>query len=307
MKPGVTILKFIVVLIFVAGFFGQGYILAPSGWTESQSFIVKQGDSATSIASKLEEQGLIRSEFLFRFAVKISGTSSKLKTGSYVFQPVSMISIIQELTTGPSEERITIPEGMRARDIAQLFTNNGLFVTEQELEMHEGYLFPNTYFISKSSNADEVVRIMRDQFDKEWEVIAPFAGSRSMSDIVIMASILEKEASVNDDSAIIAGILWKRLENSMRLQVDATLKYERGLSSSQIALKDLETDSLYNTYTRDGLPPTPIGNPGAATLLASASPKESHYWFYLHDNEGNTYFAKTFEEHKANKRKYLTN
>lgn len=123
--------------------------------------------------------------------------------------------------------------------------------------------------------------------------------------IFVMASILEREAKNSDEAGIISGILWKRLEKGMPLQVDATFLYTIGKGSDQLTTADLAHNEPYNTYVNKGLPPGPIGNPGVSMVLAALHPVDSSYYYYLHDPNGHVHFAKTYSEHLANKKKYL--
>jgi len=298
----------VTIFITLGILFGVGlYVLnsPPISWKESVTVRIERGTSAGAIGDQLYAQQLIRSSRAFRWFAKLSGTSSSLKSGTFVLEPSSTQQLLWRLSQGAGEARVTIPEGTRAKEIANLFSKEGIMIFERDLTPFEGYLFPDTYQVAKDATAEDVVRILQNQFKEEWVNIAPFVGARTQKDIVIMASILEKESAGDGDRAIISGILWKRLAKGMRLQVDATLAYERGETSATLSQADLQKDSPYNTYTRSGLPPTPIGNPGLKALLAAAKPEASPYLYYLHDTKGNTYYARTLEEHVANKRKYL--
>jgi len=172
--------------------------------------------------------------------------------------------------------RITIPEGYNLEDIAaklKVFKN---FNRDNFLKIaKEGYLFPDTYFLTGKETEKDVVKIMEDNFKKKVGQIEP--------KILIMASLLEKESKITEERKIISGILWKRLKAGMPLQVDAEL----------------------DTYRYTELPPDPICNPGLESIEAAKNPVESEYWYYLHDKNGVIHYAKTFEEHKVNKAKYL--
>jgi UPF0755 protein len=128
---------------------------------------------------------------------------------------------------------------------------------------------------------------------------------RSLKEIIIMASLIEKEARGEEDRFIISGILWKRIEKGIPLQVDAPFLYILGKESSELTISDLSTNSPFNTYRYKGLPPAPIGNPGLESIKASLRPTTSPYLYYLHDKNGNIYYAKTYDEHKQNIKKYL--
>jgi UPF0755 protein len=171
----------------------------------------------------------------------------------------------------------------------------------------EGYLFPDTYFLYVNVTAEELVEKLRGNFNEKIKTVDEEieASNKSFSDILIMASIIEKEVATPEDRAIVSGVLWKRIKKGMPLQVDATLGYVTGRTSAQLTVDDLKSTSPYNTYTHKGLPPTPICNPGLDAIKSALNPKDSPYYFYLTGNDGITYFAKTFDEHKKNKEKYL--
>ena len=222
------------------------------------------------------------------------------------------------LPTRPVFVKITIPEGYTVKDISEKFDSFENFDKENFLEIagaKEGYLFPDTYFFTGSENETQVVVRLENNFRKKVFPIftqsdknreSPISQSEiGTTSTIIMASILEREARTTQDWKIISGILWKRVGIGMPLQVDATLNYLNGKTSSELTLDDLQTDSLYNTYTRRGLPPTPICNPGLGAIEAAGNPVESPYFYYLSDKEGTTHFAKTFDEHKLNKARYL--
>ncbi|MDP2676747.1 MAG: endolytic transglycosylase MltG [bacterium] len=172
----------------------------------------------------------------------------------------------------------------------------------------EGFLFPDTYFFPPGVSPQGVVHAMLENFDRKITSELREAiknQGKDFYDVLIMASIIEREAFDGDDGRIISGILWKRLEQDYPLQVDAVLSYVTGRGSFELSIDDLNIDSPYNVYKRLGLPPTPISNPGLEAIEAAIFPEESDYWYYLHDAEGQAHYAKTFEEHKENKTRYL--
>jgi UPF0755 protein len=169
---------------------------------------------------------------------------------------------------------------------------------------YEGYLFPETYNLSPKSSADDIIVLLRKTFAERATPLLPTDAVQERQ-VVTMASILEREGKSEESMSIISGILWKRLEAHMPLQVDATLQYERGKGSAALSIDDLKKDSPYNTYTRPGLPPTPISNPGLIALRAALHPVKTEYWFYLTGSDGTFHYAKTFEQHKQNKARYL--
>lgn len=195
--------------------------------------------------------------------------------------------------------RITIPEGYAVKDIAERFKNFRNFNGEKFLELaknKEGYLFPDTYYFTSKETPEEIIEKLENNFKAK-------AGD-VQKDILIMASIIEKEAHNKEDRRIISGILWKRIKEGMPLQVDAVFDYLLDKESSEITQADLKMDSPYNTYKHKGLPPTPICNPGLDAIDAALNPTDSKYWYYLSDRNGVTHFAKNFDEHKLNRARY---
>lgn len=183
--------------------------------------------------------------------------------------------------------RLTILEGYTVEKISKLFDERFPFFDHSEFEKmaEEGYLFPDTYFFPEDSTASSSIAMMRNNFNKVIKPLLPEieASKRTFEEIIIMASIIEGESGPGDERAVISGILWKRLDNLIALQVDVAPI----------------------TYERRGLPDKPINNPGIASIKAALRPSASPYLYYLHDKNGQIYYARTFDEHKANKRKYL--
>lgn len=205
---------------------------------------------------------------------------------------------------------ITIPEGYTAKQMGELFEKNNLFSELEFLkvaQIEEGFLFPDTYEFFKKTTPQKVVEKMKNNFDNKISEFLPEIErqKKSLKDIIIMASIIEKEVHNPEDRKIVSGILWKRIERGIGLQVDASLTYILGKTSAELTQDDLKLDSPYNTYKYKGLPKGPISNPGKDAILAALYPEKSPYLFYLSDNDGITRYARNFEEHKNNKQKYL--
>jgi UPF0755 protein len=154
---------------------------------------------------------------------------------------------------------------------------------------------------------DTVLNTLKKTFDQKIESLSDdiLVSKHSLKEIIIMASLIEKEANGEEDRNIVSGILWKRIDKGIPLQVDAPFLYILGKESSELTRSDLAINSPFNTYKYKGLPPSPIGNPGLASIKAAISPKESPYLYYLHDKEGIIHYAKTFTEHQNNIKKYL--
>ncbi|MFT5281186.1 MAG: UPF0755 protein, partial [Flavobacteriaceae bacterium] len=174
-------------------------------------------------------------------------------------------------------------------------------------EEKEGYLFPDTYFFFPDTDTDMLIKTMEDNFEKQIESLSiPLNSKYSLSEYITLASIIEKEATIDEkERAIVSGILHNRLDKNMLLQVDATLKYTLGKGSSELRTDDLKSDFPFNTYVHKGLPPHPIGSPGLSSISAAMYPESTPFLFYLHDSTAQIYYARTHDEHVSNKRKYL--
>jgi UPF0755 protein len=172
----------------------------------------------------------------------------------------------------------------------------------------EGYIFPDSYKIRKEETIEDIINKTLQNFDKK---VTPELRqeiekqNKTIFEIITMASLLEKEVKTLEDKKIVSGILWKRLENNMPLQVDATISFITGKKDANISIEETKIDSPYNTYKYKGLPLGPISNPGLESIIAAIYPESSDYWYYLSTPEGETVFSKTLEEHNIAKAKYL--
>jgi len=303
-----------IVFFVLAGNFWLFFLSAPKNFPSGKTVVIEKGTGLAEISGKLKKGELVRSKYAFALYARAFNKSKKIKYGKYLFnEPVSVFALVGRLAKGEfgfKPIKVTITEGLTAKDIAELFLAvkppfGGLtakifenFDKEEFLEKTknlEGYLFPDTYLFLPGAETDDVIRTMTDNFKKK-------AGDAT-KDIVIMASLIEKEVPDSGDRKIVSGILWKRLKLGMALQVDAVFPYITG--KREVLLDDLKIDSPYNTYLHKGLPPGPISNPGLDAIEAARNPKESPYLYYLSGQDGKTHFSKTYEEHLRNKEKYL--
>lgn len=312
---------------------------ADSSDTKSQGVKIDQGNSIESIARLLKERQIIRSPFAFKWYARWKGVSTTLQAGAFALSPSQSVSeIIEMLRSGKTEEfNITIPEGYTVADIDRLLASKGLglpgdvidcafrcdFKTVDFLPAKagatreegigsrlEGYVFPETYAVSPLDYTAKLFleRMLGTFRRKIVHGYAPeiAASGKSLHEIVTMASLVEEESRHDEERAFIAGILWKRLQNNVVLGVDATTRYVLGKRTESLTKADVETDSPYNTRRRQGLPPSPIANPGESSIVAALHPKDSPYWYYLHDPKGIIHFAVTNDEHNVNRAKYLS-
>jgi len=301
-----------IVFFVLAGFSGYFFLSAPKNFPSGKTIVIEKGMGLAEISGKLKKEGFVKSKYAFALYARAFNKSKKIKYGKYLFnKPISVFSLAGRLTKGEfgfKPIKVTVTEGLTVKEIAELFLavkppNGGLtakifenFDKEEFLEKTvnlEGYLFPDTYLFLPFAETGQIIGTITDNFKNKAGDIG--------KDIVIMASLIEKEVPDSGDRKIVSGILWKRLELGMALQVDAVFPYITG--KQKILLDDLKIDSPYNTYLHKGLPPGPISNPGLDAIEAAKNPQETSYLYYLSGKDGKTHFAKTFAEHLRNKEK----
>lgn len=310
-----AIASIVIVLVCAVGVWLAILLSPPESFSTVALVEVPSEGGTPAIASALVAQNVIRSERAFTVAARLSGAHTGLQAGTYNFsEPLGTLGVLRRIAAGQfgiEQVRVTIPEGYTVREIADTLAlelpgfNRDAFLTLASTS--EGYLFPETYFFMPGDAEEDIIVRMRAQFSAEITPITTqiLSSGRSMEDIVIMASLLEREAVTLEDKRIIAGILWERIDIDMPLQVDAVFAYILGVKSHHPSFEDLEMDSPYNTYENTGLPPTPIANPGLNALTAAVTPIQTDYLFYLTGRDGNMYYARTFDEHRENRRLYL--
>lgn len=324
-------LIFIIGLFFVSGKMTNDDTNEASDKEKSKPILITINwqENVKSIAEKLKEKKLIKSKWLFYWHIKKNDLGSKIKAGTFIVTKGLTRSEIANIITGKSQAQtaFTIPEGYTIAQIdkklaeLQLITEGDFIACTKTCEYTdnkkiplpfareniEGYLFPDTYFIDQATFSNKnLIERMLDNFTKKItpEMLQEMKKrKRTLNEVIIMASILEKEIKTEKDLATASGILWKRLNNNWTLGADATILYVT--NKTTLDAETLNLDSLYNTRKFKGLPPTPIGNPGLKTILAAINPKESQYWYYLTTAQGEVVYAETNEEHVENKRKYL--
>lgn len=290
--------------------------------TQTQVFVIPKGQAVSVIGERLRESGLIKNSLAFRFIVKKDGLSQKIQAGSFDLSPsMTTAEVAQKLTQGTYDLWVTIPEGWRREEIADSLAKQELenFSREEFLNLtkgQEGRLFPDTYLVPRQISTEQLVRLLQQTFEKKIinGLKADLAQSNySLTEILTMASIVEREAKGYDQMTKVAGVLWQRLEIGMALQVDASLQYIKGFNEVQDTwwptptAADKELNSVFNTYKYPGLPPAPIANPGLDAIKATLNPINTGALFYLHDLSGQIHFATTLEGHNANVEKYLRN
>jgi UPF0755 protein len=295
-------------------------VTSPAG--EKFVITVKSGMAANEIGELLYQQGAIKSVFMFHVIAKMQGMANSLQAGEYVLNKnMTVAQIVSMLAKGETiHQQITIPEGYTVEQIAKLIQEKQLgsaakFKTLAQnvvsysymandnpnvVYKAEGYIFPNTYQITKNMTEEQLLNMMISQFDKQFnESMRARAKEMGLSikDVIILASLVEKEAQLADDRPVIAGVFLNRLKQDMPLQSCATIQYILGYPKAELSVEDTEISSPYNTYQHMGLPPGPIANPGIAAINAVLYPKETNFVYFVADKQGAHHFSKTYEEH----------
>lgn len=328
----------LVFFVVAIGFYGfiHYQITTPLITTKERSqphvinFVIEKGEEVKEIAQKLEKLHLIRGAFYFEVYVWRENIGTELQAGQYrIYPEISIKEIAKKFVRGDvisNEEEITFPEGFSLADMEKRLYDNGfnsiyltqfkpfffgsrfVFLRNITAVNLEGFLFPDTYKFDKDWDAEKIAGKMLENFDKKisnellWEIKKQ---NRTIFEIIIMASVIEKEVATENDKKLVSGILWKRLGVGMPLQADATITYIMGKKTSEITLDDLKINSPYNTYVNKGLPIAPISNPGMESILAAIYPEPSDYWYYLSKPSGESVFSQTLDEHNRAKAKYL--
>ena len=294
--------------------------------TAGKAVFIKPHSNAIQVVDVLKETGTIKSRWHFLVMGQIFKAFNSIRAGEYEFSArVSTWTVLQKLARGEIAIcKITIPEGWTAQDIADLLSREKLvdpkiflmLVNDSNYVIDdfkfpknlEGYLFPDTYYFTKgTSTENSIIGQMLSQFKKK--VIDGLGkdikgSNHSLGKIITMASIVEKEAIVNVERPIIAGVFYKRLRMGMPLQSDPTARYAISKYAGALTMQDLRTRSPFNTYLYAGLPPHAICNPGIPSIQAALHPQDDGYLYFVSKNDGTHFFSRKYEDHRKAKRKY---
>jgi UPF0755 protein len=293
---------------------------APNSFEGDRFITVSKGESFTHVVALMENSGIIRNRFLFELAGRILRLTTRMQIGAYHFKSgMSNKEILEDLRYGKTIEMVTvtIPEGLTsARQSRVLATTLGIdperymaFVNDTNFARTlnisapslEGYLMPESYRLYWQADEIDVIKAQIREFwnvfDDTLRAEAELMG-RSIHEILTLASIVEKETSIDSERAIIASVYYNRLQKRMRLEADPTIQYLLEDGPRRLHYTDLKRESDYNTYLHYGLPPGPIGNPGKASILAAIHPRQNKYLFFVANGSGGHTFSRTFEEHR---------
>lgn len=290
---------------------------------------ISENDNLTTISKKLEENGVVLSRYIFKWYYQATNPDATIYPGTATVQKNSSYQNIAKAISAPTTDNITltIPEGFEVREIVAKLKDNGMIANEEEfmnaLQSHtfqtnqgtsisgetmlEGYLFPDTYQVKKDASADEIITLFTNNFQSKWtdqyEQRAKELGM-DVKDVIILASIIEREAGKPEDFALVSSVFHNRLEIGKRLESCATVQYILKERKPVLSVADTKIDSPYNTYQNAGLPPAPISSPGILAIEAALYPKDTEYLYFFTDQNGDNHYSKTYEEHNQKIEQY---
>lgn len=314
----VALLCFIVIGIVMF----NSIINKPLKITSNEQISIDEGESFYSLLNELKLENKIKNTFVIKAYTKIKGMDLEIIPGQYTLnKDMSTEDIIELLQSNTKENYIdfTIPEGFTVDDIAEKLEKEGIckseefinavkqyplpaYVKENSEKRYnlEGFLFPDTYKLEKGMAPETIVQALLNRFDEVWNEIVTNLGIKINNDdiekIITVASMVEKEARIDEERPTIASVIYNRINADMTLSIDATILYAYGYHKDKLYYKDLEIDSPYNTYLYKGLPVGPISNPGAPSIIAALKPADTDYLFYVLENDSEHYFTDNDED-----------
>ena len=311
----------VVVIILLVGIAATGFWwtngLLPANTKDKTPviFVVNKGEGVREIANHLKSEKLIRDPIVFFLLTRMQGSDKQIQAGDFrINASLTTQEIASNLTHGTLDIWVTIPEGQRALEIAQSLKNKlpGYKASwDEELIKNEGYLFPDTYLIPRDADIKFIINLLTNNFKNKYSTLDASQNGLTQNQVVIIASMVEREAKNDTDRPRIASVILNRLNIGMKLDIDATIQYALGYQPEQkrwwkkgLTTDDLKLNSLYNTYKVAGLPPTPISNPGLASLNAVINPAKTNYLFYMTDSKGINHYAETISQHNENIKKF---
>lgn len=325
-KRTLGLISFFGALTFMAGvaisayaFVNYRYEATPKGESQQITFEVPRGSGLSSISSRLEEDGIIKSAFLFKLVTKLRGNERNFKAGEFLLSsPASMSEIYNKLSEGKAVlYPFTAPEGLTSAQILRSFSAVETLSDDKPSVPAEGTLLPETYMTPRGMSYSALLTKMqgaqKEAIDELWESRDKDLPIKTKAEAIILASVVEKETGVTSERDVVAGVFINRLRKGMRLQSDPTIIY--GISKGEILRNskgkqrgirrsEIDRPTAWNTYQIDGLPKTPICNPGKDAIAAVLKPADTEYLFFVADGTGGHVFAKTNREHVNNVKKW---
>ncbi len=315
MKRIIVAVGILLIAAVVTGFWWKNGLLPASPDKTPTIFVIRQGEGVREIANRLKSQGLIRDQVVFFLFTRIKGIDKQIQAGDFRINPsMTAQEVANSLTHGTLDIWITIPEGKRALEIAQTLKEkipSYKSSWDNELVKNEGYLFPDTYLIPRDADINFIISLLKSNFTNKYSTLGTSQNGLTQNQVVIVASMVEREAKNEQDRPLVAGVILNRFNIGMKLDIDATLQYALGYQVGEkrwwkqgLTNNDKLIESSYNTYKVAGLPPTPISNPGLASLNAVVSPAKTNYLFYITDSKGINHYAETIDQQNENIRKF---
>lgn len=323
-----AIAALIALVIVVAGLAFVGWLLTDDRRLPSsaETIEIAPGETLSEIATRLADERVVSSGKLLEFYLRSQHLATSIQAAEYEFPAhltIPDVATILKKGGRPSEVWITVPEGFTASQIAERLMQRGIesapsfLLAAKDTALNvdgwttrslEGYLYPNTYLVPRHASGQAIAGLMTSQFMHNLPVNAKTLARKlgfGIPSIVTIASMVEREAKVDAERPVIAGVIYNRLRLRMPLEIDATIEYALPRHKQALSLADLVVDSPYNTYTHTGLPPTPIANPGEKSLLAAFHPARVDYLYYVYRGHGRHQFSRTLQEQQAAEQKYL--
>jgi len=335
-KRGKVVFIFVLFLVISIVVYGLWFVYQLFGVKgNTTEFTIEGGWGVNEISMRLHEEGVVNSKFVFETYLYLRELEGQIKAGTYKIPSVNLMTLAEFLTKGTpfTGVRVTLIEGWTLEQMAGELDKHGFDTAENFLKLVnkpktngfteeifpilyakpdtvdlEGYLFPDTYFFPADATSEQIISTMLTNLTlKLNEQIIRDTDARDLTfhDVLTMASIIEKEVRTPEDKRLVSGLLWKRIDEGIPLQVDSTVNYVTGGSKPAVSINETKIDSKFNTYLYKGLPPGPISNPGFSSIMAAIYPEDSPYYFYLSKPSGETVFSVTGVEHNAAKQKYL--
>lgn len=317
MKRIIAVVVLILVFVIISVFWWQSGVLPVNSQNNSPKiFVVENGQGVREIANSLKKEGLIRDPVIFFLITKQTGLDKKIQAGDFrLNSSMNAYEVAESLTHGTLDIWVTIPEGYRAEEIADILEDkipNYEQSWRETLNQNEGYLFPDTYLMPRDADIDSIISIFKNNFQTKYDSVKSLkTNNLSDAQTLVLASLVEREARLEEDRALVASVIYNRLNIGMKLDIDATLQYILGYQEDEkrwwkkgLTNEDKKINSPYNTYTNPTLPPRPISNPGLSAIKAALNPAKTNYFYYITDQNGKNRYATTLEGHNANIEKY---
>lgn len=309
------VIVLLVIMAACAAAYARKMVYQDGPLTEAVTVLVPKGAGSAGVAVRLQQGGVINHPFLFRIAARLSGKDKLLKAGEYRFEPqISMAEVIDKLAAGDIVyHQLTVPEGLMSIQVAEIINKAPNLGGEALPKFEEGGFLPETYTYKYGDTKQDVWNEGKAAAKKvlmqAWENRDDDLPVKNPEELLVLASIIEKETAIDEERAVVASVFVNRLRKGMKLQTDPTVIYALTEGNAELKRslkrKDLQVDSPYNTYKYYGLPPKPICNPGAASIWAAAHPADTDYLYFVADGKGGHNFSRSLAEHNKSVREWV--